>query len=188
MPLETGLDRPPERRVVGTWLCCDVIRWSDAGLIGILTGMQPPSAFTLSEEPFLKGMEWRHLEAMAHCAMAVELEANVHIFRVQEPANRFYLIHAGRVSLETPHEGNVTQVQIVEAGDVLGWSWLFPPHEWRFDARTLEPVQALFFYGTQLRDLADQDPAFCCAIMRRMSKVILQRLQATREQLVQARQ
>ncbi len=150
--------------------------------------MEPPTAFTLSEQPFLKGMEWRHLEAMAFCAMGVQLEPGAHIFRVNEPANRFYLILSGRVSLENVHNGKVTPVQIVEAGDVLGWSWLFPPHEWRFDARTLGPVEAIFFYGTRLRELADEDPAFCCAMMRRMSNVILKRLQATRQQLVDALQ
>jgi len=146
--------------------------------------MEPPSAFTLSEQPFLKGMEWRHLEAMASCAMGVRFEAGDHIFRISEPANRFYLIVSGRISLETPRaDGTLFPVQVLEAGDVLGWSWLFPPYEWRFDARTLEPVEAIFFYGTRLRELADDDSVFCCSMMRRMSNVILQRLQATRHEL-----
>ena len=76
-------------------------------------------------------------------------------------------------------------LQVIEAGDVLGWSWLFPPHRWQFDAVTLEPVEAIFFYGTRLREFAEEDPAFCCAIMKRMAGVLLTRLQATRRSLVE---
>jgi CRP/FNR family transcriptional regulator, cyclic AMP receptor protein len=150
--------------------------------------MQPPSAFTLAEQPFLRAMEWRHLEALAACAMGVRFPAGEHIFRVGEPANRFYLLTAGRVALEAPSPGHApAPVQIIAAGDVLGWSWLVPPYEWRFDARTLEPVEAVFFYGTRLRELADEDPAFCCGMLKRMTNVILGRLQSARDELVKAR-
>ena len=152
-----------------------------------LPRMEQPTAFSLSEVPFLKGMEWRHLEAMAACAMGVKFPADERIFRTGENANRFYLLVSGRVALEAPGEdGSSTPIQEIVAGDVLGWSWLFPPYQWRFDARTVEPVEAIFFYGTHLRELADEDPVFCCTMMRRMSGVILERLQATRTQLAAA--
>jgi CRP-like cAMP-binding protein len=147
--------------------------------------MEPPSAFTLAETAFLRGMDWRHLEAMAACAMGVSFPANDRIFRTGEPANRFYLILSGRVALEaTAPDGTTVPLQVIEAGDVLGWSWLFPPHQWQFDAITVGPVEAIYFYGTRLRDFADEDPAFCCAMMKRMTQVILARLQATRHLLV----
>jgi CRP/FNR family cyclic AMP-dependent transcriptional regulator len=146
--------------------------------------MEPPSAFMLAETPFLKGLEWRHLEAMSSCAMGVRFPAGERIFETGQPANRFYLLLGGRVALETPAEsGPPIRIQVIEAGDVLGWSWLFPPYTWQFNARTLEPVEAVFFYGTKLRELAEEDPAFCCAMMKRMTHVILQRLQATRSRL-----
>ena len=149
--------------------------------------MEPPSAFTLAETDFLRGMDWRHLEAMAACAMGVEFPAGDRILRTGEPANRFYLVLRGRVALEaTASSGPPVALQTIGAGDVLGWSWLFPPYQWQFDAITLEPVEAVFFYGTRLREFADEDPAFCCAIMKRMSHVILGRLQSTRRRLVAA--
>ena len=148
--------------------------------------MEPPSAFTLAETPFLRGMEWRHLEAMAACAMGVRIPAGDRMFRTGEPANRFFLLLGGRVSLEAAGpNGSMVPLQIIEAGDVLGWSWLFPPYQWQFEAVTLEPVEALFFYGTRLREYAEEDPAFCCAMMKRMTNVILGRLQATRRRMVE---
>ena len=38
-------------------------------------------------------------------------------------------------------------IETIEAGEVLGWSWLFPPYRWHFDARALAPVRATAFDG-----------------------------------------
>ena len=94
------------------------------------------------------------------------------------------------VDLEDSYTGGLYDgipIQVIEAGDVLGWSWLFPPYSWRFDARTLEPVKAIFFYGTRLREHCEADHDLGYELMKRMAAVVIQRLQATREQLLQAR-
>jgi hypothetical protein len=61
-------------------------------------------------------------------------------------ADRFYIIHKGRVALETfvPRSGPTT-VQTVNAGAALGWSWLYPPYQWQFSARAVEPVGQIVF-------------------------------------------
>jgi CRP/FNR family cyclic AMP-dependent transcriptional regulator len=68
---------------------------------------------------------------------------------------------------------------------VLGWSWLFPPYCWQFDARTLEPTEAIFFYGTPLREQCEQDHNFGFEMMKRMTQVIIQRLQGARRLLLE---
>jgi CRP-like cAMP-binding protein len=78
-------------------------------------------------------------------------------------------------------------IQTIGPGDVLGWSWLFPPYYWNFDARALEPTTAIFFYGTRLRDECEQDKALGYELMKRMTAVAIQRLQATRRQLLALR-
>jgi CRP-like cAMP-binding protein len=107
------------------------------------------------------------------------------IFREGDAANRFYLIRAGSVSLETRKETGPVTVQVIGAGDVLGWSWLFPPYFWRYDARALEDVEAIFIYGTQLRDLAEKDHDVGYELYRRTSMIVTQRLQATRRSLTE---
>ena len=64
------------------------------------------------------------------------------IFRKGQQADRFYIIHQGRVALETfvPRSGSTT-VQTNEAGGALWWSWLYPPFQWQFSARAVQPVQ-----------------------------------------------
>lgn len=120
--------------------------------------------------------------------MRVHHRAGEIIFHEGEPANRFYLIEQGRVLLESPRREQLpVTLQVIGSGDVLGWSWLFPPYYWHFDARTVEPTTAIFFYGTRLREQCEQDHDFGYEMMKRMAQVLVQRLQVARSQLLPAR-
>ena len=135
--------------------------------------------------PFLEGLTGEQLAALAECAMPTSFQAGQVIFWQGEMANRFYLILEGRVILEAglPEHSPAT-VDFVVGGDVLGWSWLFPPYVWNFTARALEPVQAIFFYGTWLRERCNADSALGYELMRRTVGVVIRRLQAARRQLI----
>ena len=142
----------------------------------------------VAQHPFLRGISPAHLAILTDAAMLAQFDAGELLFREGDPANRFYLIREGQVVLESSAgESGAVPIQVIGAGDVLGWSWLFPPYSWRFDARTVEPVQAIFFYGTRLREQCESDHGLGYELMKRMAAVVIQRLQATREQLLQAR-
>jgi CRP-like cAMP-binding protein len=142
----------------------------------------------IADHPFLRGLSPAHLRLLADSAMRMHYRAGELIFREGEPANRFYLIEQGRVSLESHKQGEEpATVQVIGAGDVLGWSWLFPPYYWHFDARTLEPTTAIFIYGTRLREQCEQDHDFGYEMMKRMTQVVIGRLQNARRQLLGAR-
>jgi CRP-like cAMP-binding protein len=139
----------------------------------------------IMEHPFLRGLKPEHLRLLVDSAMSVQYQAGEFIFREGDPANRFYLMQKGRVSLESQVSDKPSvAVQVIGPGDVLGWSWLFPPYYWHFDAQVLEPTTAIFFYGTRLREQCEQDHAFGFEMMKRMTQVAIQRLQATRRQLL----
>lgn len=144
----------------------------------------------IAEHPFLSGLQPEHLRILARNAMKVHYDPGELIFREGDPANRFYLIEKGRVLLEWQGKNQTAiAVETLGPGDVLGWSWLFPPYYWHFDARVLEPTTAMFFYGTRLRAECEQDHSFGYEMMKRMSHVVIQRLQATRKQwLLRARE
>jgi CRP-like cAMP-binding protein len=145
----------------------------------------PPLASLIAGHPFLKGLPSRHLQILADCAMLTEFAPKQLIFREGEVANRFYLIREGKVALETPiKDHGPLHLQTVGGGEVLGWSWLFPPYYWHFDARALEPVKAIFFYGTRLRECCEADHELGYELMQRVAEVVVQRLQATRRQLL----
>ena len=142
----------------------------------------------LAEHPFFKGLSERHLRILADSAMPSEFPADQIIFGEGEIANRFYLIQRGKVVIEVPEaERGAVPIQVIADGDVLGWSWLFPPYYWYFDARALQPSRAIFFYGTRLREQCEADHEFGYELLKRACQVLIQRLQATRRQLLAAR-
>ena len=69
-------------------------------------------------------------------------------------------------------------------GDVLGWSWLFPPYRWSFDARSITSVKAYGFEATRLIEEKERDLGFGYELMRRFAGVVVDRLQRTRLQLL----
>ena len=141
----------------------------------------------ISEHPFLKDLSAAHLKVLAESAMLKEFKEGELIFREGDIANRFYLIRTGKVALEfSEKDGEAVLIQNVGAGDVLGWSWLFPPFYWHFDARAVEPTNAIFFYGTRLREQCEEDKELGYELMKRMAKVMIDRLQATRKELLAA--
>ena len=100
-------------------------------------------------------------------------------------ANRFYLIETGKVVLESGEGfGDPVVVETIGAGDLLGWSWMFPPYVWHFTARAVEPTEAIFFYGTILREYCERDPALGYELFKRMAPVMLNRLQLARRKML----
>src|SRR5437588_1481144 len=107
-----------------------------------------PMATRVALHPFLVGMNRKQLALLTDCAMVVQFKKGQVIFREGDIANRFYLIETGKVILESSSAlGDPVVIDTIGAGDLLGWSWMFPPCVWHFTARAAEPVTAIFFYG-----------------------------------------
>lgn len=153
-----------------------------------VTEAPPDLSEVVAKHPFLAGMTPAHLQILTEAAMLKDFKQNEIIFKEGDPANRFYLIRSGKVFLESRQEDEPEPrlLQYIGEGDALGWSWLFPPYYWHFDARTVEPTETIFFYGTRLREQCEQDPALGYELMRRMSQVVIQRLQTTRKKLLES--
>ncbi len=139
----------------------------------------------IAEHPFFKGLGERYLKLIAGCGSNVRFNAGQYLCREGEEADKFYAIRHGKVGVEVfvPQRGPVT-VQTVSEGELVGWSWLFPPYRWQFDARALEIVRATSFDGACLRKKCDEDPAMGYELMKRLAQVISQRLESTRLQLL----
>jgi CRP/FNR family cyclic AMP-dependent transcriptional regulator len=139
----------------------------------------------LSQHPFFKDLDPQKLQFIAGCASNVRFEEGKFLFRDGEDANNFYVIRAGKVAIEifSPKRGAIT-IQTLREGDVLGWSWLFPPYRWHFDAKALELTRAISLDGKCLRNKCEEDHDIGYELMKRFSDVIIQRLQATRIQVL----
>jgi CRP-like cAMP-binding protein len=122
-----------------------------------------------------------------HGATESKFGAGQIIFSEGDPANRFYLIESGSVALEAHEPADGTfPIQTLEGGEVLGWSWLFPPFVWHFQARALKPMHAIVLDGAHLLVAAERNAAFGYALMKRVGQILIHRLQATRKQFVKS--
>jgi CRP/FNR family transcriptional regulator, cyclic AMP receptor protein len=139
----------------------------------------------VANHPLLSGLPGDIVELVAGCAHNVAFGEGTLLLAEGDPADTLYLIRRGRVALEIRAPGKGTMViDTLNPGQVLGWSWLFPPYRWSFDARAIDPVGVLSIDATCLRAKADADPAFGYELMKRLGAIILQRLQATRIRLL----
>ena len=139
----------------------------------------------IDHHPFFQGMKPQHLAMLHKGAKEVRYRPGETMFSEGEPANRFFLIEQGNVLLEV-HEpsGGTAAVQMAPADDVIGWSWLFPPFTWHLRARALEHTTVIVLDGAHLLSMAEAHHDFGYELMKRVAQVVIQRLQATRRQLL----
>lgn len=147
---------------------------------------EDPLVERMKRHPFLKDMKPAQLAVLRESAMGTHFAPGETIFVEGDPANRFYLIESGQVELHaSQRDQQASVIQTIGAGNVLGWSWLFPPYYWHFSAIATAPTEAMFFYGTRLRELAEQDHDLGYDLLKRVTEVVIDRLQSTRKQLLQ---
>jgi CRP/FNR family transcriptional regulator, cyclic AMP receptor protein len=139
----------------------------------------------LGEHAFFAGLAPDQVELVAGCGTNEVFAPGTVVAREGDPADRFYVLREGRVAvgIAVPQHEQLV-VATLGAGDVLGWSWLFPPHRWHFDVVAVGETHAIGLDGRCLRQKCDEDPALGYALMRRFARILVQRLESTRLQLV----
>jgi CRP/FNR family cyclic AMP-dependent transcriptional regulator len=147
--------------------------------------MTEATAAALAVHPFLHGMAGDQLAVLAQAARDVKFPARHRLFEDGGHASRFWLIQSGCVALDlnVPGQGP-TRIETIGIGDLLGWSWLFPPFTWAFGAVAMGPVEAFEFDGRAVRAYCAADPALGYELTQRLVRVIANRLQATRIRLI----
>ena len=139
----------------------------------------------LAQVPFFEGMPEDEIALIAGCGRNVRIDAGETIFRQGDAADTFYVVRHGTVAVGNfvPPRGELV-IETLESGDLLGWSWLFPPFRSHFDARALSVVRATQFDGACLRDKCAADPVLGYDLMSRFAQVLIERLQWTRLRLL----
>jgi CRP-like cAMP-binding protein len=139
----------------------------------------------LADVPGFGSLAEEHVALVAGCARNVHFAAGEQVFREGEPADTFWVVRQGSVGLEAfvPPRGAVA-IETIDAGELLGWSWLFPPYRWHFDARALTAVRATAFDGACLREKCKQDARLGYELMALFAQVLIDRLQSTRLRLL----
>ena len=135
-------------------------------------------AVRLAIFPLFAGMNRGQLALLASCAKTVQFKKGEVIFREGDVADRMYLIETGKVSLES------TSGMLDPR---LGWSWMFPPRTRTYTAHAVEPITAIVFYGKVLRECCENDHSLGYELLKRMSFMMYQRLQAVQNRMLTTR-
>lgn len=138
---------------------------------------------SLKSQPFVSDLDDSQLRFLLGCTKNVRFAAGDYLAREGDKAEALYLIRTGRIALEShiPGRGVVT-LESLGAGEIMGWSVMFPPHYWHVDARAVDTTLAFAVDGHCLRDKLEADHSFAYAITRRMLADVHKRLRRTRLQ------
>ncbi|MFE2146669.1 cyclic nucleotide-binding domain-containing protein [Streptomyces sp. NPDC059456] len=118
-------------------------------------------------------------------AREVNFAEGARIFEEGARAEAFWIMRSGTVTLQVPLPGRrPAPVENLGPGELVGWSWLFPPYVWQLSAEAMTPVRSYEFDATAVRMLMDADPAFGSAIGNWVGRVLALRLQQTRTRLI----
>ena len=139
----------------------------------------------IAEHPFFVGLDDRFTSLMVSCASNVRFKPGTYILKEGEAANNFYLIREGKVAVEVlaPQHKPII-VSTLSVGEILGWSWLLPPFQWKFHARAVDDVRAIALDGKCLRTKCEENHDLGYEVLKRFAQIMEQRLEATRLQLL----
>jgi CRP-like cAMP-binding protein len=141
---------------------------------------------TLAAHPFAGALWPEHVARLAEMGSDVHFAPGDLIFHEGDHSSFFYLLVSGTVALEVLTPGRPLRIATLYGGEVLGWSSIAGDNGKQFQARALEPVQAVAFDGARLRHACAEDYSFGYAFMRAIVKVTGERLHAVQEHLVES--
>jgi CRP/FNR family transcriptional regulator, cyclic AMP receptor protein len=124
------------------------------------------------------------IKAIADLGEEVEFADGRTLLVEGDPADYFFLIRDGFVALEIQAPSGTITIETLHSGDPIGWSWLFEPYLTHFDARSRGVTRGIKFDASALRRRCEEDPQLGYELMRSFAAVIVERLHATRLQLL----
>lgn len=139
----------------------------------------------LADLPLLTGAPAADLDRVRSWCRPEEFRPGQLLLRRGEPADRLHVVTEGRValSLHVSGRGDLT-VETLGPGDVVGVSWAIPPYRWGLDGRAVDEVRTLVIDGERLRAVTESEEPLGPVVLRGVTRLLGERLQATRLRLV----
>lgn len=149
-------------------------------------------AYMLSPEilrryPLFSSMDDVILKEFANAGELCEVDVATWLFREGERAESLYLLLEGEVVIKVPVGTNVLyQIGIsrLNQGEILGWSALVKPYEYKLGAMTMTFCKLAKFDGVQLCEIMTHNPHVGYILMSRITQVIGSRLNNLRIRFV----
>ena len=136
----------------------------------------------------------KELEAVAAIAKENEYQKGDVIIESGQPADTFYFLADGNVAYyyvvtteNDPYYKKEYHIHDINAGEIFGISALIEPYKYTATLRVDKPSRVIEIKASDLRALCDADPKLAYGLMQAVAKASIERLQATRIQLIAAR-
>ena len=139
----------------------------------------------LSAHEFFSEFSDDDLKFLCECSSMREIKKGQILFLQGEHADRFYVIRKGRISLQMPAiMGPTLEIQSVDEGQILGWSWLISPYQWNFQTKAEEDSELLQFDGTAILARCEQEPKFGYELLKKFAALMSVGLNAPRQKMM----
>ncbi|MFF9410594.1 Crp/Fnr family transcriptional regulator [Streptomyces anandii] len=126
-----------------------------------------------------------HRARLLSLAHEVSFDVGTRLFEEGQRADRFWIIRTGTVALDLHVPGRrAAAIESLGRGELVGWSWHYPPHVWHLGAGAASPVRAYEFDAEAVRTLCAQDPEFGRAVACWVGQAVAHRLHAARVRLL----
>lgn len=133
----------------------------------------------------VRSLSVEHRERLMRFAREVSVPQGTRLFEEGGHADRFWIIRTGRVDLDMHVPGRRSAViESLGHNELVGWSWLFPPHAWQMGAEATTPVRAYEFDATAVRSMCQDDPALGHEVSQWVGEVLAHRLRSARTRLL----
>ncbi|WP_406491803.1 cyclic nucleotide-binding domain-containing protein [Streptomyces sp. NBC_00846] len=128
----------------------------------------------------------RRARLLDGAASEVPLVLDARLFEEGRRADRFWVIRSGQVEVDLHVPGRrAAVIETLGQDDLLGWSWLFPPHVWHLGAHVIRAGRAVEFDAAAVRSLCDADAVLGRAVYKYVAETVAERLYETRKRLMQ---
>jgi len=136
----------------------------------------------------------KELEAVVAIAKEKEYQKGDVIIESGQPAETFYFLAEGNVAYyyvvtteNDPYYKKEYHISDIDAGEIFGISALIEPYKYTATLRVDKPSRVIEISASDLRSLCDTDPKLAYGLMQAVAKAAIERLEATRIQLIAAR-
>jgi CRP-like cAMP-binding protein len=139
----------------------------------------------LTDQPLFADMSPDMVQFIAGCGRNEHYDTGAYLGKEGDPADHFYLIRKGRVAVELSHhiKGSIV-IKTLEASDVAGFGWAFPPYRLNFDLRAIESTSVISFDAKCVLKKCEDDYKLGYHMIKKFAEIMKARLQDTRMQLI----
>ncbi|MDD1679224.1 MAG: cyclic nucleotide-binding domain-containing protein [Methanomicrobiales archaeon] len=148
-----------------------------------MTRIESPNQFVIFE-----GLTAQDSDAILQRGEVITVKKGTRVIEAGQPASALLLVRSGKIELRFNlvyfNESIEACLEILGAGEVIGWSALIPPHKYTLAGYATEDSELLQIKGSSLQDYCDAHPRVGSTVMGNLARIVSKRYEITRQLLI----